>query len=43
MQEVDAPEQEAGTIVSVMKKGYTMHDRVLRPAMVTVAKASAAE
>lgn len=37
MQEVEAP-QEAGTIVALMKKGYTMHDRVLRPAMVTVAK-----
>lgn len=40
MQEVDAPEQEAGTIVSVLKKGYSLHDRVLRPSMVTVAKAA---
>lgn len=39
MQEVEAPEQEAGTIVGMMKKGYSMNDRVLRPAMVTVAKA----
>ncbi|ULJ63574.1 nucleotide exchange factor GrpE [Wielerella bovis] len=39
MHEVEA-EQEAGTIVGVLKKGYTMHDRVLRPAMVTVAKAA---
>ena len=39
MQEVDAPEQAAGTIVSTLKKGYVLHDRVLRPAMVTVAKA----
>ncbi len=40
MQEVDAPEQAAGTIVSTLKKGYVLHDRVLRPAMVTVAKAA---
>lgn len=40
MQEVDAPEQAAGTIVSTLKKGYILHDRVLRPAMVTVAKAA---
>ncbi len=40
MQEVDAPEQEAGTIVGTLKKGYTLHERVLRPAMVTVAKAA---
>ncbi|MEI8009601.1 MAG: nucleotide exchange factor GrpE [Candidatus Nitrotoga sp.] len=32
-------EQEAGTVVSVMQKGYQLHDRVLRPALVMVAKA----
>ncbi|WP_269530989.1 nucleotide exchange factor GrpE [Chitinimonas sp. BJYL2] len=32
-------EQEANTVVSVMQKGYTLADRVLRPAMVIVAKA----
>ncbi len=31
-------EQEANTVVSVMQKGYSLSDRVLRPAMVTVAK-----
>lgn len=31
-------EQEANTVVSVMQKGYTLHDRVLRPALVMVAK-----
>ena len=36
---LDTPEQAAGTIVSTLKKGYVLHDRVLRPAMVTVAKA----
>lgn len=29
-------EQEANTIVSVLQKGYTIADRVLRPALVTV-------
>jgi len=31
--------QEANTIVSVMQKGYSLNERVLRPAMVMVAKA----
>lgn len=31
-------EQEANTVVSVLQKGYALHDRVLRPALVTVAK-----
>lgn len=30
---------EPNTIVVVMQKGYRLHDRVLRPALVTVAKA----
>jgi molecular chaperone GrpE len=30
---------EPNTIVAVMQKGYLLHDRVLRPALVTVAKA----
>lgn len=30
---------EPNTVVTVMQKGYTLHDRVLRPALVTVAKA----
>ena len=40
MQEIEAPGQEAGTIVGALKKGYTLNERVLRPAMVTVAKAA---
>lgn len=32
-------DREANTVVSVMQKGYTLSDRVLRPALVTVAKA----
>ncbi len=31
-------EQEANTVVSVMQKGYALHDRILRPALVMVAK-----
>ncbi|MFC2417125.1 MAG: nucleotide exchange factor GrpE [Eikenella corrodens] len=31
------------TIVNVMQKGYTLHDRVLRPATVSVAKAPEAK
>ena len=34
---VDA-EQDANTVVSVLQKGYALHDRILRPALVTVAK-----
>lgn len=30
---------EPNSIVAVMQKGYSLHDRVLRPALVTVAKA----
>jgi molecular chaperone GrpE len=33
-------ELEANTVVAVMQKGYTLHERVLRPALVTVAKAA---
>jgi molecular chaperone GrpE len=32
-------EQEPNTVVSVMQKGYALHDRVLRPALVMVSKA----
>ena len=35
-------DQEPNTIVSVMQKGYVLHDRVLRPALVAVAKARGA-
>jgi molecular chaperone GrpE len=31
--------QEPNTVVSVMQKGYTLHERVLRPALVAVARA----
>jgi molecular chaperone GrpE len=32
---------EPGTVVAVLQKGYLLHDRVLRPALVTVAAAPA--
>ena len=32
-------DSEPNTVVAVMQKGYLLHDRVLRPALVTVAKA----
>ena len=32
-------DSEPNTIVAVMQKGYLLHERVLRPALVTVAKA----
>ena len=34
---IDA-EQEANTVVNVLQKGYLIADRVLRPALVVVAK-----
>ena len=39
MAAVESREVEPNAIVSVMLKGYRLHDRVLRPALVTVAKA----
>jgi molecular chaperone GrpE len=35
-------DQEPNTVVTVLQKGYTLNDRVLRPALVIVAKAPAA-
>ena len=35
MVDADVP---ANTVVHVLQKGYALHDRVLRPALVTVAK-----
>lgn len=34
--------QEPNTVVTVMQKGFVLHDRVLRPALVTVSKGPAA-
>jgi molecular chaperone GrpE len=38
MAAVEARGCEPNTVVSLMQKGYMLHDRVLRPALVTVAK-----
>jgi molecular chaperone GrpE len=38
-----AADQEPNTVLAVLQKGYTLHDRVVRPALVTVAKAKAVE
>lgn len=39
--QVDVPDKPAGTVVQVLQSGYTIHDRLLRPAMVAVAKGDA--
>lgn len=39
MFELPDPERAPGTVVQVIQAGYTLHDRVLRAAMVGVAKA----
>jgi molecular chaperone GrpE len=36
--EIEAPEKPAGLVVQEMQKGYIIHDRLLRPAMVGVSK-----
>jgi molecular chaperone GrpE len=42
MQEVES-DQPAGTVTQVMQKGYVLADRLLRPAMVLVAKAKSSD
>lgn len=42
VQMVDS-DQPANTVVNVYQKGYVLNDRVLRPAMVTVAKGNASD
>lgn len=36
-------DQDPNTVLSVMQKGYTLHDRIVRPALVTVARPKAVE
>ncbi len=36
---VEQDQMEPNTVVSVMQKGYTLHGRIVRPAMVVVSKA----
>jgi molecular chaperone GrpE len=42
MFEVPGSGQPTGTVVQVLEAGYTIHDRLLRPALVGIAKAEAA-
>lgn len=42
MYEVEDPSQPAGTVVHEMEKGYTLEDRLLRPARVGVSKGGSA-
>jgi molecular chaperone GrpE len=39
MLEVEGTGKPAGTVVQLLQPGYTLHDRLLRPAMVGIAKA----
>jgi molecular chaperone GrpE len=39
--EAERPDLPAGTVVEVLQPGYMLHDRLLRPAMVGVAKGGA--
>jgi molecular chaperone GrpE len=39
--QVETADKPAGTVVQVLQSGYTIHGRLLRPAMVAVAKAAA--
>lgn len=43
MFEVEDSGREAGTVVQVLQPGYAIEDRILRPAMVGVAKAGAVD
>lgn len=43
MSMIESPDAEPNTVITVMQKGYVLNDRLVRPAMVVVAKAPAAE
>ena len=43
MSMVENPDAEPNTVIAVMQKGYLLNDRLVRPAMVVVAKAPASE
>jgi molecular chaperone GrpE len=42
MMEIDVPSSPAGTVVQVLQAGYVIHDRLLREALVGVAKGGGA-
>ena len=37
---LEAPDKAPNTVINVMQKGYTLNDRLIRPAMVVVSKAA---
>jgi molecular chaperone GrpE len=39
--QIETADKPAGTVMQVLQSGYTIHGRLLRPAMVAVAKAPA--
>ena len=41
MSMVESPDVEPNTVINVFQKGYTLHGRLVRPAMVVVSKAPA--
>ncbi len=41
MSMVENPDMEPNSVVAVMQRGYTLNDRLVRPAMVMVSKAPA--
>lgn len=43
MQQVEDADAEAGTVLQVLQAGYVIHDRLLQPALVNVAKKPAAD
>lgn len=43
MMQEETEEQPANTVIKEMQKGYVLHDRLLRPAMVVVSKAAPKE
>ena len=38
MMEIESEEAEQGLVIQEIQSGYTMHDKLLRPSMVGVAK-----
>ena len=43
MMQEESEDQPANTVINEMQKGYKLHDRLLRPAMVVVSKAKKEE
>jgi len=40
---IEMPDKEPNTVINVLQKGYTLNDRLVRPAMVVVSKVAAEE